>query len=198
MARCRAARSRLAPHQRQGRHHARRDVAGGRIEQRAVVREWNLVEPEVRVVDVEGAEAAAAALHADQPVERTPDRLGLWRERIGARGAWPRRSPRCRRDRDRRRWRTERPSRRPGSRGRDTRQLPGSSSSCRGASQSSARSAAARGLGPRARPPAWPGRRGPCPRRATRRAGKRRPTGVCTSSFSSARLAVTRRGSSGG
>src|SRR6185312_4596176 len=62
---------------RQRRRYPRGDVARRRIEQRAVIRERNVVEVVVGVVSVERGEPAVLALHGDQPVERTLDRAGI-------------------------------------------------------------------------------------------------------------------------
>src|SRR5258705_10625403 len=56
-----------------------RDAAGGnvfgrRIEQRAVIGEWNIVEIIFEIVDVEGGPAAIAALHALDPFAAARDR----------------------------------------------------------------------------------------------------------------------------
>src|SRR5205823_1784000 len=61
-------------HPRESGDHARRDVADGRVEERAVIRERNLVQVIARVVHVEGGEAAVLALHPDEPVEGATQR----------------------------------------------------------------------------------------------------------------------------
>ena len=50
------------------------DVGGGRVEQRAVIGEGDVVEVVGGVVDVEGAPAAVGALHAEHPFPRPRDR----------------------------------------------------------------------------------------------------------------------------
>src|SRR5271165_3713465 len=64
---------------RQHRHDPRGDIARGRIEERAVIGERDLVEVVAGVVGVERGEAAVLALHSDQPIERAANALGIAR-----------------------------------------------------------------------------------------------------------------------
>ncbi len=121
------------------------DVDRGRVERLAEIAERDLGQQLVGVVLVEGAPAAASALHADQPVDaalaspprcRAPaisDRCG----RAPARSA----RRRCRRRRDRNCWHIRRPSRPASHAGSFTDQSPGTQT-CRLSTQSTAFSTA--------------------------------------------------------
>ena len=56
---------------------ARRDIRGRRIKQRAVIGERDVVQEVMIVVGIEGAPAAIAALHADDPLPRPFHRVGM-------------------------------------------------------------------------------------------------------------------------
>ena len=94
---------------RQKRHAARGDVRRRRIQQRAVIGERDVVQVEMRVLRLERAPAAVGGLHADDPLARSRDRLGITRDRRCDAAAC--RRPRCRRRPGNADWRTGTPSR---------------------------------------------------------------------------------------